>query len=51
MGKGNPASAGLLTLLDCPFDASTWKAFGGNGHRLICMLCGARIKLSILSHL
>ena len=47
MWKGNPAAAaGLYTLLDCPFDASTWKAFGGNCHRL---LCGVRIKLSILS--
>jgi len=44
MWKGNPAAAGLLTLLDCPFDANTWKAFGGSCHRLICMLCGVQIK-------
>jgi len=39
MWKGNPVAVGLLTLLDCPIDASTWKAFGGNWYRLICMLC------------
>ena len=48
MWKDNPAAAGLLTLLDCPFDANTSKAFGGNCHRLICILCGVRIKSSYL---
>src|SRR6218665_3441085 len=27
MLKGNPAASGLLTLLDCPFDANTSKGF------------------------
>src|SRR6218665_539754 len=27
MLKGNPAASGLLTLLDCPFDANTSKVF------------------------
>jgi len=51
MLKGNPAAAGPLTLWDCPFDANTSKAFGGNGHRLICMLCGVRIKIIYLIYL
>jgi len=45
MWKGNPAVAGLLTLLDCPYDTSTWNAMGGNCRLFICMLCGVWIKL------
>jgi len=34
MRKGNAVVTELLTILDCPFDASTWNAIGGYCHRL-----------------